>query len=129
MNDQILQNIWNYLSSQNKTSSDFETWKENVATNGDIQKNIHSYLVSQNQTSSGFNTWLSNTGLSQTDVDVAVEENPEVDIAQNNAIINSTMVGETPFTELSVEDQEKYITKSGNYATDKDGNLLFIPKK
>ena len=128
MNDQILQNIWNYLSSQNKTSSDFETWKENVATNGDIQKNIHSYLVSQNKTSSGFNTWLSNTGLSSTDVDVAVEEAPEVDIAQNNAIINSTMVGETPFTELSVEDQEKYITKSGNYATDKDGNLLFVPR-
>ena len=128
MNDQILQNIWNYLSSQNKTSSDFDTWKENVATNGDIQKNIHSYLVSQNKTSSGFNTWLSNTGLSSTDVDVAVEEAPEVDIAQNNAIINSTMVGETPFTELSVEDQEKYITKSGNYATDKDGNLLFVPR-
>ena len=82
-----------------------------------VQKIIAKYPQYKNQ-----------VDMSMVSTDVAVEEAPEVDIAQNNAIINSTMVGETPFTELREEDQEKYITRSGNYATDKDGNLLFVPR-
>ena len=62
-NEEILKNIWNQLTSDNQTTSDFETWKVNFAGSEEIQKNIHSYLVENNYTSSDIDTWNSNVGL------------------------------------------------------------------
>ena len=44
MNDQILQNIWEYLKTQNQISNDFETWKKNIVSNSDVQQNVYNYL-------------------------------------------------------------------------------------
>ena len=63
MNEEILKNIWNQLTSDEMTSSDFETWKNNVSSSEDIQRNIHGYLTEKELTSSDLNTWKTNLGL------------------------------------------------------------------
>ena len=63
MNDEILQNIWNQLTADGMTNSDFETWKSNFAGSEDIQKNVHGYLLENNHTDSDIDTWSSNVGL------------------------------------------------------------------
>ena len=40
MEDEILKNIWNELSSKGKTNSEFETWKTNVYSNEEVQNNF-----------------------------------------------------------------------------------------
>ena len=67
MNDEILQNIWNQLTADGMTNSDFETWKSNFAGNEDIQKNVHGYLLENNHTDSDIDTWSSNVGLKKKD--------------------------------------------------------------
>ena len=63
MNEEILQNIWNQLTQDGMTTSDFETWKSNFAGSEDIQKNVHGYLLENNLTDSDIDTWSSNVGL------------------------------------------------------------------
>ena len=67
MNDEILQNIWNQLTADGMTNSDFETWKSNFAGSEDIQKNVHGYLLENNHTDSDIDTWSSNVGLKKKD--------------------------------------------------------------
>lgn len=63
MNEEILKNIWNQLTSDEMTKSDFETWKKNVSSSEDVQRNIHGYLSDIELTSSDFETWKTNLGL------------------------------------------------------------------
>lgn len=63
MEDKVLLNIWNHLTSEGLTSSDFETWYENVNSDEEIQKNVHSYLSENNLTDSNFEQWSLNAGL------------------------------------------------------------------
>lgn len=67
MNEEILQNIWNQLTQDGMTTSDFETWKSNFAGSEDIQKNVHGYLLENNFTDSDIDTWSSNVGLKKKD--------------------------------------------------------------
>ena len=39
---EILNNIWNTLSKDNKTESDFDTWKSNFYESPEVQKNVYS---------------------------------------------------------------------------------------
>ena len=45
MDDEILKNIWNTLTKDGATKSDFETWKSNFSGSDEIQNNVHSYLT------------------------------------------------------------------------------------
>ncbi len=122
MNEEILQNIWNQLTSDGMTESDFETWKVNFAGSEEIQKNIHSYLVENNYTSSDIDTWNSNVGLKKKEspelpgngveevTDVSTEEiqTPSGELESIN-ILENTIVDGTPFTELNTDEQQNYI--------------------
>jgi len=63
MEDKVLKSIWEYLSSEGKTTNDFETWYKNVSGDEEAQTNIHSYLLEQKKTDSNFEQWLTNTGI------------------------------------------------------------------
>ena len=67
MNEQLLKNIWNRLSADGKTTSDFDTWMSNISDNPNIQMNVHTYLVEQKLTQNDFDTWSTNTGLKKKD--------------------------------------------------------------
>jgi hypothetical protein len=67
MNEEILKNIWDYLSTQGLTKSPFDEWSVNIQQDEGIQKNIHGYLVNQNLTDSDFDIWASNIGLKKKD--------------------------------------------------------------
>ena len=62
-NEELLKNIWNQLTSDNQTTSDFETWKTNFSSSEEIQGNIYNYLKKNNFTESDFDTWSTNVGL------------------------------------------------------------------
>ena len=63
MNEELLNNIWNYLTSQGQVQVSFEEWKNNVSDNQEIQINIHKYLTDKGEITNTFDKWLDNTGL------------------------------------------------------------------
>jgi len=67
MNEEILKNIWNQLTADGMTTSDFETWKNNFAGSEEIQQNIHTYLFENGMTKNDLETWSSNVGLKKKD--------------------------------------------------------------
>ena len=71
---EILNNIWNTLSKDNKTESDFDTWKSNFYESTEVQKNVYNYLRENNYTKSDPNTWVDNVNN-----DVASTEESNID--------------------------------------------------
>jgi len=67
MNEEILKNIWNQLTADGLTTSDFETWKNNFAGSEEIQQNVHTYLFKNGMTKNDLETWSSNVGLKKKD--------------------------------------------------------------
>ena len=67
MNEEFLKNIWDYLSSQELTTTPFDEWVINVQEDEGVQKNIHKYLTDQELTDSNFEKWLSNLGVKKKD--------------------------------------------------------------
>ncbi len=63
MNEELLNNIWNYLTSQGQIQVSFEEWKDNVSNNQDIQLNIHKYLTDKGEITNTFEEWQDKTGL------------------------------------------------------------------
>ena len=63
MNDEILNNIWTYLTSQGQVQVSFEEWKNNVSNSPEIQLNIHSYLTKKGKLTNTFEEWQIKTGL------------------------------------------------------------------
>ena len=75
MNDEILRNIWENLSNNGLTDSDFETWKNNFAQDSTIQTNVYNHLKNSNLTQSSQQDWTANimgktVDPQTTDVDV-----------------------------------------------------------
>ena len=60
MEDEILKNIWNELSSKGKTNSDFDVLKNNVYSNDEVQTNVYGYLKDNGYTNSEFGDWKAN---------------------------------------------------------------------
>jgi len=56
----ILENIWNTLSSDGKTTSDFNTWQSNFFENPNVQVNVYNYLKENNYTQSDPKVWVNN---------------------------------------------------------------------
>ena len=63
MDEEILKNIWNTLTNDGATKSDFETWKSNFSGSDEIQNNVHSYLTDKNYTKNDIETWRTNVGI------------------------------------------------------------------
>ena len=63
MNEEILKNIWEALSEEEATNSDFDTWMSNFSGSEEIQSNVHEYLIEKGYTESDFETWSTNVGL------------------------------------------------------------------
>ena len=67
MNEELLNNIWEVLSSDGATDSDFETWKQNFQADEEIQVNVHEYLTENQYTESDYETWSTNVGIKKKD--------------------------------------------------------------
>ena len=79
MEREILQNIWNFLTSNGMTNTPFEEWVVNIQNSDAIQKNIHSYLIEQNVVVNDFDTWANNLGLKKkVESEIVPEPVPEV---------------------------------------------------
>ena len=63
MDDEILKNIWNTLTNDGATKSDFETWKTNFSGSDEVQNNVHTYLTDKKYTKSDIETWRTNVGI------------------------------------------------------------------
>jgi len=63
MDEEILKNIWNTLTNDGATKSDFETWKSNFSGSEEIQDNVHAYLTDKKYTKSDIETWRTNVGI------------------------------------------------------------------
>ena len=63
MDEEILKNIWNTLTNDGATKSDFETWKSNFSGSEKIQDNVHAYLTDKKYTKSDIDTWRTNVGI------------------------------------------------------------------
>jgi len=57
---QILNNIWNTLTSDGQTTSSFEDWQSNFYKSPDVQANVYRYLVENGYTESDADTWVNN---------------------------------------------------------------------
>ena len=128
MNQDILKNIWDILSSEGATNSDFETWKTNFSGSEEVQVNVHKYLVKGGYTESDYDTWKTNVGVKKKDSfqppGTAPEENTEF-TTQPGQQDGSLVSGEKPVRERSyienqidveIEDAPRdiLITKRGN---------------
>ena len=74
--EEILKNIWNQLTSDNQTTSDFETWKINFSNSEEIQGNIYNYLKKNNFTESDFDSWSINVGVKKKDESGFIPQDP-----------------------------------------------------
>ena len=63
MEDGILNNIWNYLTSQGQVQVSFEEWKNNVSNSPEIQIKIHEYLTKKGKLTNTLEEWQIKTGL------------------------------------------------------------------
>ena len=123
-NEELLKNIWNQLTSDNQTTSDFETWKTNFSGSEEIQGNIYNYLKKNNFTESDFDTWSTNVGLKkkenlEEEISSGVEEVTESvqtdgssDSSDTNLLNNP--VGQQPEIAQEVITQEVDTTSSIN---------------
>ena len=86
MNEEILVNIWNTLSNQGATESDFNTWKSNFEGDESIQQNVHTYLSDAGMTNSNYETWRGNVGLGKENAqqeDATVEQDATASTSEN----------------------------------------------
>ena len=135
MNEEILKNIWNQLTADGMTTSDFETWKNNFAGSEEIQQNVHTYLVDNGFTKNDLVTWSSNIGLKKKeqgeksvnldeflDTSTSVEllqEQPKTDTETGEVIIPEVLEEDLPEPEpkpsdaLSFEDKKKKLEGYG----------------
>ena len=66
MDNEILQNIWQNLSANNLTDTEFEDWTETFMNDTEVQENVHEYLFDNDLTESSFEEWSTNIGLKKT---------------------------------------------------------------
>ncbi len=74
MDEEILKNIWNALSSDKKTESDFETWKSNFSGNSEVQDNVHVYLTQKGYTKNDLETWRTNLGIKKKTIPISLQK-------------------------------------------------------
>ena len=56
----MLNNIWQELSANNLTQSNFDAWKSNFLQDQEVQGNVYNYLVENGLTQSSGEEWVKN---------------------------------------------------------------------
>ncbi len=74
MNDEILNNIWTYLTSQGQVQVSFEEWKNNVSNSPEIQITIHEYLTKKGKLTNTLEEWQIKTGLKKKEEEEIITE-------------------------------------------------------
>ena len=119
MNEEFLKNIWDYLSSQELTTTPFDEWVINVQEDEGVQKNIHKYLTDQELTDSNFEKWLSNLGLKKK-VETDMVSGLETGISQPSALSRNQRLSITPTAEKDTAIERAF---GKNEVTDFFGDL------
>ena len=119
MNEEFLKNIWDYLSSQELTTTPFDEWVINVQEDEGVQKNIHKYLTDQELTDSNFEKWLSNLGVKKKD-ETDMVSGLETGISQPSALSRNQRLSITPTAEKDTAIERAF---GKNEVTDFFGDL------
>ena len=72
----MLNNIWQELSANNLTQSDFDAWKSNFLQDQEVQGNVYNYLVENNLTQSSGEEWVKNINEELAAGQTEVEKEP-----------------------------------------------------
>ena len=123
-NEELLKNIWNQLTSDNQTTSDFETWKTNFSGSEEIQGNIYNYLKKNNFTESDFDTWSTNVGLKK-------KENLEEEISSGVEEVTESIQtdGSSDFLEVDEVVEKDVINESELNSENQSEIEIPIPPK
>tara|TARA_R100000951_G_scaffold60984_1_gene51244 strand:- start:185 stop:12685 length:12501 start_codon:yes stop_codon:yes gene_type:complete len=93
MNEELLQNIWQRLTDDGLTESDFQSWLNNVNSDEKIKQNVFSYLSEKKLTDSSYEDWNKNTGLKKKDL--SQQQNQEEYYQSEPSIWDTSMQGIT----------------------------------
>lgn len=93
MNEELLQNIWQRLTDDGLTESDFQSWLNNVNSDEKIKQNVFSYLSEKKLTDSSYEGWNKNTGLKKKDP--SQQQNQEEYYQSGPSIWDTSMQGTT----------------------------------
>ena len=97
MDNEILQNIWQNLTENNLTDSEFESWSETFFNDTEVQENVHNYLFANQLTDSNFNDWSNNIGLKKKDVLDSASQLEDGGLASNDKGIDTLTPSPQPF--------------------------------
>ena len=129
MNEELLNNIWNYLTSQGQIQVSFEEWKDNVSDNQEIQINIHKYLTDKGEITNTFEEWQDKTGLKKKVEEEVPVTPPEEIITESDSATGSSVSPEyesvLPDVEIESFEDDTAIerTLGKNFVTDFFGDI------
>ena len=151
MDEEILKNIWNTLTNDGATKSDFETWKSNFSGSDEIQNNVHSYLTDKNYTKNDIETWRTNVGIKKKDfsnstsevevmestteteanpgsLDSSSIENPKIDVVEEVEEVEEFNFPDAPNREGVLNNEDGSVsTHKMRTETDGKGNWFSFP--
>ncbi len=105
MDEELLNNIYEHLSTNKLTDSDYNSWKNNFSRSGEVQSNVYKYLREKNLTSSSMNDWKMNIGLKKKDVSQPV--------GPKTAKVSTTSVGKKSLLD-TVGQKKEAVSVSSN---------------
>ena len=115
MNEEILGNIWNQLSENGVTESDFDTWKSNFENDEQVQGNVYSYLKDIGATNSSKTSWKKNVGIA-----AIKKQKTKEDQTQEDATVKEDNTASTSEDGLSEsQDQNKDVPETEDTDFDK----------
>ena len=129
MNEEILGNIWNQLSENGVTESDFDTWKSNFENDEQVQGNVYSYLKDIGATNSSKTSWNKNVGIAAikkektSKDDTTTESESTVSTLEDGSLESQDQTETTEVEETEASKDPNFNEKADEYAkTKKDPN-------
>lgn len=125
MENEVLQNIWNLLTSEGLTDSSFEDWVVNISEDDAVQQNVYNYLSDKNLTDSDLDTWLTNTGLKKKEETEIVTESVSDPGGSESQSIQTSTTPTTPVATAPSGEKNTYLENifGKNSFTDFFGDL------
>jgi hypothetical protein len=125
MENEVLQNIWNLLTSEGLTDSSFEDWVVNISEDEAVQQNVYNYLSDKNLTDSDLDTWLTNTGLKKKEETEIVTESVSDPGGSESQSIQTSTTPTTPVATAPSGEKNTYLENifGKNSFTDFFGDL------
>ena len=109
MENEVLQNIWNLLTSEGLTDSSFEDWVVNISEDDAVQQNVYNYLSDKNLTDSDLDTWLTNTGLKKKEETEIVTESVSDPGGSESQSIQTSTTATTPVATAPSGEKNTYL--------------------